>query len=64
MAVFGLIDGNSSYYLCERAFDSALQDKPVVVLSNKDSRVIARSALAKDVVITPGEPWHPFCEEF
>ena len=48
--VFGLSDGNSFYCSCERAFDPSLRDKPVVVLSNNDGCVIARSADAKPFV--------------
>ncbi|MDX5929323.1 Y-family DNA polymerase [Acidiphilium acidophilum] len=58
MALYGLIDGNSFYCSCEQAFDPALRDKPVVVLSNNDGCVIARSALAKAVGIKMGDPWH------
>ena len=48
MAVYGLIDGNSFYCSCEQAFDPALRDKPVVVLSNNDGCVIARSAFYEE----------------
>jgi DNA polymerase V len=56
--MFGLIDGNSFYCSCERAFDPKLRDKPVVVLSNNDGCVIARTAEAKAFGIRMGEPWH------
>jgi DNA polymerase V len=51
-----LIDCNNFYASCERVFDPSLQDKPVVVLSNNDGCVIARSAEAKMVGIKMGEP--------
>lgn len=56
--MFALIDGNSFYCSCERAFDPKLRDKPVVVLSNNDGCVIARTAEAKDLGIKMGDPWH------
>lgn len=56
--MFALIDGNSFYCSCERAFDPALRDKPVVVLSNNDGCVIARTNEAKLLGLKMGEPWH------
>ena len=56
--MFALIDGNSFYCSCERAFDPSLRHKPVVVLSNNDGCVIARTTEAKDLGIKMGEPWH------
>ena len=45
--VFALIDVNSMYASCEQLFDPGIRDRPVVVLSNNDGCVIARSAEAK-----------------
>jgi DNA polymerase V len=56
--MFALIDGNSFYCSCERAFDPRLRNKPVVVLSNNDGCVIARSHEAKDLGLKMGDPWH------
>ena len=56
--MFALIDGNSFYCSCERAFDPRLRDKPVVVLSNNDGCVIARTHEAKELGLKMGEPWH------
>jgi DNA polymerase V len=56
--MFALIDGNSFYCSCERAFDPALRGKPVVVLSNNDGCIIARTQEAKDLGLRMGEPWH------
>lgn len=56
--MFALIDGNSFYCSCERAFDPTLRNKPVVVLSNNDGCVIARTHEAKDLGIKMGEPAH------
>ena len=41
--MFALVDCNSFFVSCERAFAPTLRDKPVVVLSNNDGCVIARS---------------------
>jgi DNA polymerase V len=56
--MLALIDGNSFYCSCERAFDPRLRDKPVVVLSNNDGCAIARTQKAKDLGIRMGEPYH------
>lgn len=55
--VFALIDCNSFYASCERVFRPDLQRVPIVVLSNNDGCVIARSADAKPFV-KMGEPYH------
>ncbi|MGC4129201.1 MAG: Y-family DNA polymerase [Bergeyella sp.] len=54
--MFGLIDGNNFYASCERIFRPELRDKPVVVLSNNDGCVIARSNEAKALGIPMGAP--------
>jgi len=56
--MFGLIDGNSFYCSCERAFDPRLRNKPVVVLSNNDGCIIARTSEAKALGLKMGAPWH------
>lgn len=56
--MFALIDGNSFYCSCERAFDPTLRTKPVVVLSNNDGCVIARTNEAKDLGLKMGDPYH------
>lgn len=45
--MYGIVDCNSFYASCERAFRPNLKDKPIVVLSNNDGCVIARSKEAK-----------------
>ena len=52
-----LVDCNNFYASCERLFQPALRGKPVVVLSNNDGCVIARSNEAKALGIEMGEPW-------
>ncbi len=48
--MYGILDCNSFYASCERVFKPNLLDKPIVVLSNNDGCVIARSAEAKPFV--------------
>ncbi len=54
--MFALIDCNNFYVSCERVFDPGLMGKPVVVLSNNDGCVIARSNEAKSAGIPMGAP--------
>jgi len=54
--MFFLIDCNNFYVSCERVFNPSLQKKPVVVLSNNDGCVIARSNEAKKLGIKMGDP--------
>lgn len=54
--MFALIDCNNFYASSERAFQPDLNGKPVVVLSNNDGCVIARSNEAKDIGIKMGLP--------
>jgi DNA polymerase V len=56
--MFGLIDANSFYCSCERAFAPELRGVPLVVLSNNDGCVIARTHEAKDLGLKMGDPWH------
>lgn len=51
-----LLDCNNFYASCERVFDASVKRKPVVVLSNNDGCVIARSEEAKQVGVTMGSP--------
>lgn len=54
--MFALIDCNNFYASCERAFNPSIIGKPVVVLSNNDGCVIARSNEAKELGIPMGAP--------
>ncbi len=54
MTPYALIDANNFYVSCERVFDYALRDRPVVVLSNNDGCCVARSAEAKALGIRRG----------
>ena len=53
-----LADCNNFYVSCERVFQPKLRGQPVVVLSNNDGCVIARSNEAKALGIAMGAPWH------
>ena len=52
--MFALVDCNNFYASCERLFRPDLVGKPIVVLSNNDGCVIARSQEAKDLGIAMG----------
>ena len=58
MRPIALVDCNNFYASCERVFQPALRGKPVVVLSNNDGCVIARSNEAKALGVEMGAPWH------
>lgn len=51
-----MVDCNNFYVSCERVFDATLEGRPVVVLSNNDGCVIARSNEAKALEIAIGDP--------
>lgn len=51
-----LLDCNNFYASCERVFDASVKRKPIVVLSNNDGCVVARSDEAKAIGITMGAP--------
>lgn len=54
---YGLCDCNNFYASCERVFNPSLVGRPVVVLSNNDGCVIARSNEAKKLGIKMGDPY-------
>jgi DNA polymerase V len=57
MPLFALVDCNNFYVSCERAFDPRLAGRPVVVLSNNDGCVVARSNEAKALGVGMGVPF-------
>lgn len=61
--MIALVDCNNFYASCERLFNPSLKRKPVVVLSNNDGCVIARSEEAKALGIRMGAPAFMF-EDF
>ena len=56
MTTFALVDCNNFYASCERVFDPSLERRPVIVLSNNDGCVVARSNEAKALGIGMGQP--------
>ena len=54
--MIALADCNNFYASCERVFKPSLNKKPIIVLSNNDGCVIARSNEAKVLGIKMGEP--------
>lgn len=61
--MFALVDVNSFYASCETIFRPDLQGRPVVVLSNNDGCIIARSAEAKKLGIKMGDPYFK-CKDY
>lgn len=55
---FALVDCNNFYASCERVFNPRLLRRPIVILSNNDGCVIARSEEAKQLGIPMGAPAH------
>lgn len=62
--MFALVDCNNFYASCERVFQPKLRNKPIVVLSNNDGCVIARSNEAKKLGIPMGAAAFEFQKEF
>ncbi|HAC22819.1 MAG TPA: SOS mutagenesis and repair protein UmuC, partial [Porphyromonadaceae bacterium] len=54
--MIGLLDCNNFYVSCERMFNPLLRNKPVVVLSNNDGCVVARSNESKALGVPMGVP--------
>lgn len=55
--MFGLIDCNNFFVSCERVFNPALRDRPVIVFSNNDGCAVALSNEAKDLGLKRGNPF-------
>lgn len=62
--MYGIIDCDNCYVSCERVFRPDLKDKPVVVLSNNDGCVVARSNEAKKMGIKAGTPYYQLAQLF
>ena len=60
--MIALVDCNNFYCSCERVFNPLLRDKPVVVLSNNDGCVVARSNEVKAMGIKMGTPLYQIRE--
>lgn len=64
MTMYGIVDCDNCYVSCERVFRPDLKDKPVVVLSNNDGCVVARSNEAKKMGIKAGTPYFQLAQQF
>jgi DNA polymerase V len=62
--MYGIVDCDNCYVSCERVFRPDLNGKPVVVLSNNDGCVVARSNEAKRMGIKAGTPYYQLAEQF
>ena len=62
--MFALVDCNNFYASCERVFQPQWKGKPVVILSNNDGCVIARSNEAKALGIPMGAPAFKYQAQF
>lgn len=62
--MYALVDCNNFFVSCERTLDPALEEKPVVVLSNNDGCVVSRSKEAKDLGIPMAAPAFKYKELF
>ncbi len=56
--MYGLVDCNNFFASCERVFNPTLRNRPVVILSNNDGCIIARSNEAKALGIKMGTPFY------
>ena len=62
--MYGIVDCDNCYVSCERVFRPDLEGKPVVVLSNNDGCVVARSNEAKALGIKEGMPYFQMEQQF
>jgi DNA polymerase V len=62
--MYGIVDCDNCYASCERVFRPDLNGKPVVVLSNNDGCVVARSNEAKALGIKEGIPYYQMVEQW
>lgn len=62
--MFGLVDCNNFFASCEQVFNPKLKGKPLVILSNNDGCIIARSQEAKKLGIPMGAPAFEYKELF
>ena len=64
MDYFAVVDCDNCYVSCERVFRPDLEGKPVVVLSNNDGCVVARSNEAKALGIKEGTPYFQMAQQY
>lgn len=61
--VLALVDCNNFYASCERAFNPRLENKPIIILSNNDGCIVARSDEAKKMGVPFGKPYFKIKDE-
>ena len=59
-SVYALVDCNNFYASCERVFNPKLANQPIVVLSNNDGCIVARSNEVKALGVGMGQPYFKF----
>lgn len=62
--MYGIIDADNCYVSCERVFRPDLEHAVVVVLSNNDGCIVARSNEAKALGIKAGTPYYQLAQQF
>ena len=62
--MYGIADLDNCYCSCEKVFRPDLEGKPIVVLSNNDGCVVARSNEAKAMGIKEGTPYYQLAQQF
>ena len=62
--MYAICDCDNCYVSCQRVFRPDLNDKPVVVLSNNDGCIVARSNEAKALGIKAGTPYFQLAQQF
>ena len=62
--MYGIADLDNCYCSCEKVFRPDLEGKPIVVLSNNDGCVVARSNEAKKMGIKEGTPYFQLAQLF
>ena len=62
--MYGIADLDNCYCSCEKVFRPDLEGKPIVVLSNNDGCVVARSSEAKKMGIKEGTPYYQLAQLF
>ena len=62
--MYGILDCDNCYCSCEKVFRPDLEGQPIVVLSNNDGCVVARSNEAKAMGIKAGTPYFQLAEQF
>lgn len=62
--MYALVDCDNFFCSCERVFRPDLNGKPLVVLSNNDGCVVARSAESKALGVKTGLPYYQLLENY